>query len=129
MLQKHINADLNNPCGLRSRCRIVQSTVMMQQIDCHRRCAQLHIVLSHAPTTTLMRILIIAWARCTMRNNAVNSHDATDKLSFLMCVVEHCSLTCTKNRINADLNNPRGLGARCITMRSTIMMKQTNCCL
>ena len=51
-----------------------------------------------------------------MRNSAVNSHDAKKKLSFVMCVAAHCSLTCINNHINADLNNPY----RCVMWNNVV---------
>ena len=59
-----------------------------------------------------------------MQNTAVNTHDATNSLSPLMCVVAYCSLTCTENPINMVLNNPHGLSTRCGTWRSTLIMQR-----
>lgn len=108
-INNHINADLNNPY----RCVMWNNVVNnhdAKKKDCRLLCAQLHIVRSHE-----LRIAL-------MRNNEINNHDATDRLSFVMYVAAHYSLTCTENCINVVLNNPHGFDVRCITVRSTVMM-------
>ena len=101
----------------------MRSTIIMQWKDCRMCCAKLDLVHSHAPTTALMHISIIYVGS---RNIAINNHDTMDRLLFVMCAVAHYSLICTANRINVDLNNSCGVGARCETVRSTIMMQQTD---
>ena len=64
-----------------------------------------------------------------MQNSMVESHDAIDRLLFVMCISAHCTLTCIDNHINTNANNLHGLDEWCRIIQLRVMMQQIGFCL